>query len=163
MPLCRTLQLILFVRFYIAVQGVLTVLYYLSKTCLHLLNVCYAPFRSKLISIGLLPIDETFTAPLTLMSFLPSPYLLGACRAFRLSLYCGTTHKSVVSVPYPLMKAMQIGKEKVYHKAVNVGFYGSLFHQCASAICLSGLTRTYWVYELSRLIFALRDAECCRL
>lgn len=65
----------------------------------------------------------------------PPHYLFGACRAFRLSLYCGTTHNSVVSVPCPLMKAMQIGKEKVYHKAVNVGFYGSLFHQCTSAIC----------------------------
>lgn len=30
---------------------------------------------------------------------------------------------------------MQIGKEKVYHKAVNVGFYGSLFHQGTSAVC----------------------------
>lgn len=37
------------------------------------------------------------------------------------------------------MKAMQIGKEKVYHKAVNVGFYGSLFHQGTSAICTSDL------------------------
>ena len=26
---------------------------------------------------------------------------------------------------------------------------------------LTGLTRTYWVYELSRLIFVMRDAECC--
>ncbi len=33
------------------------------------------------------------------------------------------------------MKAMQTGKGKVYHKAVNVGFYGSLFHQGTSAIC----------------------------
>ena len=65
----------------------------------------------------------------------PPHYLFGACRACRLPLYCGTTHNSVVSVPYPLMKAMQTGKEKVYHKAVNVGFYGSLFHQCTSAIC----------------------------
>ena len=30
---------------------------------------------------------------------------------------------------------MQTEKEKVYHKAVNVGFYGSLFHQGTSAIC----------------------------
>lgn len=42
------------------VSILLTVFPMLSKTCLHLLKICYASFRSKLISIGLLPIDKTF-------------------------------------------------------------------------------------------------------
>ena len=42
------------------VSILLTVFPMLSKTCLHLLNICYVLFRSKLISIGLLPIDKTF-------------------------------------------------------------------------------------------------------
>ena len=57
----------------------------------------------------------------------PPHYLLGACRAFRLPLIAVQLIKSVVSVPCPLMKAMQTEKEKVYHKAVNVGFTVACF------------------------------------
>ena len=73
------------------------------------------------------------------MSFLPSPLPFRGVSGVSLTLNCSTTHNAVVSVVCPLMKAMQTEKEKVYHKAVNVGFYGSLFHQCTSAICSPGL------------------------
>ena len=57
---------------------------------------------------------------------------------------------------------MQIGKEKVYHKAVNVDFYGSLFHQGTSAVCQRDLQGLIMFMSYHDLFFALRDAEYCR-
>ena len=112
-------------------------------------------FRSKLISIGLLPTDRICAAPLTLMSFLPSPLPFRGVPGVSLTLICGTAHNTVVSVACPLTKAMQTEEEKVYHKAVYVGFYGSLFHQGTSAVYPKGIYKDLLIYIVITTYFCV--------